>query len=276
MISLSAPPFTAFDTYRTCAEGVRDQDLKARLIADARRIVDSDTQYAQAGTASMQNAFDTANYQMSMITSGEMTWLYDKRLAGKSTSCRPLYDALKQSAPLGRCALCGVRDATTLDHYLPKSMFPSLAVNPLNLMPACGRCNQLKASRIGSTVHAYFDDVSTGIWLSAEVVESAPCVVLFNVDSPDHWPEALATRVRMHFAMLELGQLYALQAGRTLRGDALAFRRAFQSEGAKGVRMYLAERAASWTDYDPNSWEAAAYLAMSQSDWFCDGGFELD
>jgi hypothetical protein len=276
MISLPMPPFAAIDTYAACAQGVRDSDLKARLAGDTWCVAGADARYAQAGAANTTDDLTAADFQMSAVTPAEMRWLYDRRLAGKTTPARATYDWLKQSAPFGRCALCGVRDATTLDHYLPKSTFPSLAVNPVNLMPACAHCNQLKSSRIGTTVHAYFDDVSSGAWLAASIVESKPCAVLFDAISPGHWPIALADRVRVHFAVLRLGALYSLQASRTLRGDAVAFRRAFKSDGPKGVRINVNERAASWTDHDPNCWEAAMYTAMSQSDWFCDGGFELD
>lgn len=276
MISLPMPPFSAIDTYAACAQGVRDSNLKARLAGDAWCVVDADARYTQAGEDNTTQDLAAADFQMSAVTSAEMRWLYDRRLAGRTASARATYDSLKQAAPFGRCVLCGVRDATTLDHYLPKSTFPSLAVNPVNLMPACAHCNQLKSSRIGTTVHAYFDDVSSGVWLSASIVESKPCAVLFEVISPVHWPVDLANRVRIHFAVLRLGALYSLQASRTLRGDAVAFRRAFQSDGSKGVRFNLNERAASWTDHDPNCWEAAMYKAMSYSDWFCCGGFELD
>lgn len=277
MLSLNAPSSAALETYMTCANGVRDANLKARLLGatESDAIVDADSRYAAAGVAGNHDTLAGADFQMPTVSPTEMVWLYEKRLAGRTSRGRRIYDALKQIAPYGRCALCGVRDATTLDHYLPKTGFPSLAVNPLNLIPACGRCNQLKSSHLSTAVHAYFDDLNDAVWLAAEVVESNPCVVLFALNCPSGWPANLANRARKHFVLLQLGELFSAQASRTMRGDAVGLRRAFDAVGPSGVRASLKDRADSWGALDPNCWEAAMYKALSASDWFCDGGFEI-
>lgn len=274
MLNLPHPPYTATETYGKCTSGVRDKGKKERFANDMPCVIEADTRYASAGKASTVHALPSADFQMDTVPTADMVWLYENRLAGRSSSARVIYDALKQIGPYGRCALCGVRDATTLDHHLPKSTFPSLAVNPLNLVPSCGRCNQLKSDRVGGVIHAYFDDIAGDVWLSARLVESRPCVALFDIACPPSWPTDLASRARAHFATLQLGGLYAAQASRTMRGDTLAFRRAFASSGPEGVRCYVEERAESWADHEPNCWEAALYTALSKSEWFCEGGFE--
>jgi hypothetical protein len=274
MLSLSRPQHSALDTFNRCSNGVQDRDLKTRLTSDQASVADADMRYEQAGAAHVIHGLISTQFQMAAVSTAEMTWLYNNRLVAKTSAARPLYNALKQMAG-GRCALCGVRDATTLDHHLPKSRFPSLAVNPLNLVPSCNECNRLKSSRVGG-VHAYFDDLSKGVWLVANLVESPPCVVRFQAVCPDDWPAELADRVRDQFAMLQLGAYYSGQAGRRLRGEEGTFRRAFESDGPSAVRINIEESAASWRTYDPNSWEAAMYTAMAQSDWFCNGGFEIN
>ena len=274
MLSLPRPPFKATETYSECASGVRDKSRKERYESDEPSVTDADTRYVTAGAAGAAHTLPSEEFQMRTVPTGDMVWLYENRLAGRSSSARVIYDALKQIGPYGRCALCGVRDATTLDHFLPKSAFPALAVNPLNLVPSCGRCNQLKSDRVGGMVHAYFDNTSGAVWLIANLVESKPCVALFDVVSPPNWPADLAGRAREHFARLQLGSLYAAQASRTMRGDTLAFRRAFEFSGPEGIRSYVEERAESWANHEPNCWEAALYTALSRSDWFCEGGFE--
>jgi len=44
------------------------------------------------------------------------------------------------------CGYCG-QDATTVDHILPINKHPDQAMNPENLMSACGKCNSAKGSR---------------------------------------------------------------------------------------------------------------------------------
>ena len=40
--------------------------------------------------------------------------------------------------------MCHTSEVDTLDHYLPKSKYPSLSINPLNLIPICNKCNKTK------------------------------------------------------------------------------------------------------------------------------------
>ena len=61
----------------------------------------------------------------------------------------------------GRCPICGVSfgySQVTLDHILPKSVYPSLAILPINLVPICYYCNTRKNKKIGERVfHPYFE-----------------------------------------------------------------------------------------------------------------------
>ena len=40
-----------------------------------------------------------------------------------------------------KCPFCGIGTVSTLDHYLPKSKYPALAITPKNMIPACRDCN---------------------------------------------------------------------------------------------------------------------------------------
>lgn len=42
------------------------------------------------------------------------------------------------------CQYCGINDASTMDHYLPKAIYPEYSVHSLNLIPCCSDCNLLK------------------------------------------------------------------------------------------------------------------------------------
>lgn len=47
------------------------------------------------------------------------------------------------------CPICGLRDATDLDHYIPRQLFPEFSIHPYNLIPICHKCNN-KKTRIGA------------------------------------------------------------------------------------------------------------------------------
>src|SRR5262249_39637235 len=144
----------------------------------------------------------------------EMVWLYDAKLSRLRDRARPIYDAIKLAPRNGVCPLCGHRVVSTLDHYLAKSRHPSYTVTPLNLLPACSDCNKLKLNRQPAnardqTLHPYFDDVSSDVWLKATLIESVDPAVVFFVDPPNQWEPVLQERIRLHFRAFGLAELYA-------------------------------------------------------------------
>lgn len=205
----------------------------------------------------------------------EMAWLYDNRMVGKSAPGRPVYNAIRNASPQGRCPLCGHRDVTTVDHYLPKSAYAALAVNPANLIPACGDCNHMKSSVTRDILHPYYDNAEKDRWLAATVIEGTPPAFRFEVRTPDTWPAALAERARRHFATFELDTLYAQQAARELSGIKFRLEGILGQRGPDGVRLHLLEDERSWRAARLNCWQSAFYGAAGASDWFCAGGFRF-
>jgi hypothetical protein len=67
----------------------------------------------------------------------------------------------------GVCPYCRLMPATTLDHFLPKSLHEPFAVFAPNLVPMCSVCNTYKGTK-GSAkarqffTHAYFDRLAEG------------------------------------------------------------------------------------------------------------------
>ncbi|ENT6819921.1 HNH endonuclease [Enterobacter roggenkampii] len=81
----------------------------------------------------------------------ELLRLYKKRLSKKKTTARYYYNLLLNNSPAKKCQLCYIGKAESLDHFLPKELFPSLSISPNNLIPVCGVCNQIKSSYIALT-----------------------------------------------------------------------------------------------------------------------------
>ncbi|MGW0710510.1 HNH endonuclease [Streptomyces sp. NPDC002643] len=188
---------------------------------------------------------------------------------------RAIYDELKMAAVV--CPLCGHREVTTLDHHLPKSVFPLLAVTPANLIPCCSDCNRTKQSAAPNqaeeqTLHPYFDNIDDEQWLAAEVLQGAPTALRFFVHPPRGWSDDLRARVIHHFETLGLADLYGAQGATELAGNAYALQRSFEAGGAGAVRDYLQLQAESWNRRWRNHWKGAAYMALAASDWFCTVG----
>jgi hypothetical protein len=213
-----------------------------------------------------------------LVTTDEMVSVYDQRMAGKKGPGRHVYDAIKLLPKQGICPFCDHRPISTLDHLLPKRLFPALAVTPDNLVGACADCNKTKlafAPAVAEDVflHPYFDDVEAERWLAAQVVEGPVAAVLFRTRVIASWPSTLNERVRRQFRALGLPQLYGAQAAREISGQAHLLGDIHDSRGADGVREELTRQAKTREAVRTNSWQAVTYRTLGESDWFCDVGF---
>jgi hypothetical protein len=275
MWTVPLPAEAADSVYRSCIRGIRDLDLRDRLGRAADGVVKADLSYRRAGAEGMCGRLAQADFQLPDVTAKEMSWLYENKMVGKKAPGRPVYDAIRTASLQGRCPLCGHRDVTTVDHYLPKSAYAALAVNPANLVPACGECNRTKSSVVKDFLHPYYDNIDRDRWLGARVLETSPPVVEFGVRPPESWPPGLADRVLRHFATFQIGSLYTMQAARLISGTQALLDLLLREGEPAVVRDHLRQNEHSWQQAGLNSWQAACYGALAASDWFCAGGFRF-
>jgi hypothetical protein len=264
-------------TYARCISRVRDHELKARLESVAGDVHAASHQYEQSALTGALSAVPTQS-AVGAVSRKEMSDVYTLRLAKAKAPGRIVYDEIISAVTNGRCPLCGHRDVASLDHFLPSSLYPSLSVTPLNLVPACSDCNKAKRDHAPAgaedvTMHPYFDDVEDEPWLAADVVQTAPASLVFSVSAPAGWDAILTTRVEHHFAKFRLAPLYASQAAEELSNIRYDLSNVHDAEGETGVKSHLSAMAASREQAHRNSWQTATYKALSASQWFCDEGF---
>jgi hypothetical protein len=252
--------------------------LAARLTAATNSVVAASADFNRAARRGMLHQIAAHDVVAPDLTIDEMEKVYTQRMAKIGAPGRDIYDDIFSAAPQGRCPLCTQRSVTTLDHHLPKARFPSLAVAPLNLVPACSDCNKAKlaaaptrAEEVG--LHPYYDDIGDAIWLHAQVIERRPTAVRFSVVAPAAWNAILAARVLHHFRTLGLATLFTSEAAEELINIRHQLATVIDADPADGVRRELRRRADSCAAARPNGWRTAAYKAWHDSDWFCEGGF---
>ena len=112
------------------------------------------------------------------------------------------------ASEIRRCPYCGINTADTLDHYLPKELFPEFSVNAANLIPCCGRCNLLKGvdSPTASTrvLHPRLDLVDVQL-VSCEIVVSGGLPIpVFAVDPSAASAAGIASECLHHLDVLDL------------------------------------------------------------------------
>lgn len=277
MRKINLPAFSVAPIIAACAASIENKDLGVRLLAAQANFTNLEQEYAVRANNNSLHSFPVET-QTNGISQEEMSWLYSRSFARKRAPTRPIYDAIKLLASGEICPLCNQRVVRTLDHHLSKQDYPSFAVTPTNLVPACRDCNSDTLARKlqvadDQTFHPYFDDVDDEVWLYAHVEELTPPVVQFEVHGPANWEHGKRVKVEQHFRVFKLGPLYTAHAGSELQNlygdiDFMASR-----GGAQVVRDELAQRALARRRIFKNNWQAAMYDALAKSDWFCGGGF---
>jgi len=275
---IDKPDVDPKDVFLTCISRVRNADLKDRLSSVADNVNEAAAEFDQNGMNKNFYRLNEHDNIAGIVTKNEMEKVYTNRMAKVGTPGRPFYEKLKASAPHAICPLCGHRTVSTLDHYLPKAHFPSLAVVPFNLVPACSDCNKLKLSVVPKnteeqTLHPYYDDATSDQWLFSEVVEDTPVSIRFFVKDVNDWSDALNARIKAHFNIYGLGSLYTSQAGTELANIRSQLNNILVKSNAENVREHLLESFQSRNNNHRNSWQTAMYKAMADNEWFCNGGF---
>lgn len=208
---------------------------------------------------------------------------------GQGVPGRPVYDGIRNQRI--KCPLCGIGAVRQVDHHLPKSVYPYLAVVLTNLLPVCSDCNFLKndqipISLVEQTLHPYFDNIENERWLYAELYVEAPALtangaaatswrVRFFVRPPSEQDPHRAARVAHHFKAFKLDKLYEEQTADELVTVGHALADVFDAGGSTDVRAYLLDLARFRTNGRLNNWMLALYEALAASDWYCSGGFRL-
>jgi hypothetical protein len=280
MRTLTKPTLVPKTVYLTCISRVRNPQLRADLESVTDTIEADALYYENYSQSTDWHLINESDGVDNTISKGEMEKVYKNRMAKKKAPGRDYYDEIKESSPFNMCPLCGHRTVEQLDHYLPQSKFPSLVVLPINLVPSCEKCNKVKLDKVPGnaeeqTLHPYYDDVTAHQWLFAEVKKDSPTLFFFVKDVA-LFDDELNKRINYHFKTLGLNTLYGTQTGAYISGIRYRLSDLHLKGGLDEVRDYLLEEEVSRSKDHINSWQRAMFQALSDSEWFCDGGFNVE
>lgn len=279
MRRLPIPEVTGAEALRLCASSIRDPDLKTRLLRAEAIVEAAEEAYREHGDDACLHTIQ-GTHDVGDVTGNEMERIYNGTFV-KSVKTRSTYAELKKACVNDICPLCGQGTVHQLDHYLPITSFPVLGLTAVNLVPACSDCNKYKLVHVPSTaeeqtIHPYFDEVDDEQWLFGEVMESTPAAIKFKAEPPDSWDEVTAERIKTHFRIYRLGALYATHAAVEISNIRYALKKMAAMPGsAQQISQHLRDQAESRAQIHKNSWQRATYDALSGSEWFCDGGFNV-
>lgn len=278
MKRITGPQYQLGSIFNSCVGGVQDQSLKSLLQNVALNIVQAEQDYNQKALVNNLFQIATTTHVSGTVDSAKMTSLYKDQLVNKRGVCRHVYTSILLLAPGSICPYCLVGTVANLDHVLPKSSYPSYALTPMNLVPACRDCNTLKGRKVTRNqqeqiFHPYFDELPVDKWLFAIVQKSTPLSIAFQVNPPVGWLAIHRDIVLAHFLRFRLQRMYAVQAGTELGNLRASLVSVFEQKGKDGVIQFLELQAHSRRDINLNSWQTALYEGLLCDDWFCSGGF---
>lgn len=278
MIKVPKPTISVENVYCGCVQKYYDQSLKDRLLACKDLIIKAQEEFETKITKGRIHSIKRETLINGNVTAEELKKVYTYQMVQNEPG-RTYYNTLILAARYNLCPLCGHRDVTTLDHYLPKTDYPRLSVAPINLIPSCKDCNTGKLRTYPTTpeeetLHPYFDDIENYTWLKATIIANASISISFYVDRVKEWDDLLYKRVKNHFESFNLRNLYAVQASRELVARKHQLIEVFDSgAGGEGIRKLLSTEAVSRGKSNINSWQTALYSALATNDWFCQQGF---
>ena len=264
MRKLPKPTFDLNDIITDCVSNMRegkDKYLTAIPVIDTYS-----TQYDESMFQGAAHELAVHDMVTDDLSKDDMISLYTNKFAKKDQPGRKYYDKIKLAPPNSICPLCGIGQVTTLDHYMAKTLYPSLAVTPHNLIPACRDCNDPRGavhfeSAGDMTLHPYYDEVQNLEWLSAVIVSTFPICVRYTV-SDTVLDSELRVRLSMHLEVFDLSNRYSKKAAEEISAHKLTYQAMLDNGGIEGLREYLQLLYTSAYSVEKNSWRTALYRAL--------------
>jgi len=174
-------------------------------------------------------------------------------------SAHGLMLAMLRDHELTLCPACGeMGRPNTLDHYLPKRLFPHFCVTPANLFPMCDACQREKLEKTGTPaeprffLHPYFD-----VFIAEQVlnvtIEPPFASPAFRVDISDHLDPEQGAVVASHVRELAIERRFA----RYFKEANMRTLRLVHALRQAGLPVEAALRSFEQTHRTPalNSWE---------------------
>lgn len=263
-LSLNSILVDCVDSYRPETQGGIKQKLQivSRYIQEKSEMYDS---AAQVGNWSSFRPHDTVN---GVLTKEDMSKVYDSKFVKAQSIRNKYYDQLISLATTGKCPICGIGQASTLDHYLAKTIYPTYAVTPYNLVPVCRDCNCNKHDTPiepdCAPLHPYYDDIDSYLWLKARIdnIQGVLVAEFFVNDEMMEINLRLFQRLKKHMQLYKLDDAYAIQASTEISENTSFWKKKLIEWGETKFISYLHDCLISKEAFQRNTWNAALLRAL--------------
>lgn len=205
---------------------------------------------------------------------------YSNRFTSSSNSYKDsykIYKKLRTSVEI--CPYCNysARTVKQLDHYLPKSIFPSFSITANNLVPSCRDCNEDKGhyystKKEGMLIHPYYDQVANDIskFLKCEIIEDENIGFEFYIEELHVWDKDVLKRVELHFEKLNLNKLYQGDFIADFIGfieDTKAIKDLLPDLDKKMIKKMVERKLLSLENQNKKPWSCSGFRSILESEW---------
>ena len=264
-IDLPLQDIEAESIFNKCISNYKDTNKISELSKLSNFIKNDSAKYLDLVPHSFK-LFEPAKF--SQETTRNLSSVYTDKFAKKGGPGRPYYEEILSKAPNGICPLCGTGIAGTLDHYLPKSTYPTLATTPANLIPSCFDCNHSKGSASEASslpIHIYLDKIPRGKWLYANF--NCNFTIDYRISCPSDWDPDLCRRINNHFNVYSLRKKYAAFASEMLVEKKRNWKSELETLGPKHLSHSMSRELDSFKNIDENSWKSALLECLIKSEY---------
>lgn len=276
MKSIPKPTIKAKNVFLDCISTVKDANLK-QAYSDCIDLIElAEVEFEKQFSAYQIFQILQSSIVKGIIDKDEMEKVYTYRMVSPKMPGNKYYNILKSLAPQGKCPLCSVREVSTLDHYLPKALYPALAVTPVNLIPSCSDCNKTKKSSfpnnsVEQTLHPYFDNLETESWIKAEVINYSPISFHFYVDCPSQWTQLQKDRAKNHFKVFNLNYLFMSNANEEIRGAIDQLQNLYIKKPTLLIDQLRDSYESKKNRLGINAWQTVMYFSLYNDERFITG-----
>jgi hypothetical protein len=268
---------------------VDDEQVYDQIVAAKRQPRRGRLHAARADILGAYDDYATAAPEVAHLPTLALSDLQRKALIhAYSVETKPfakLREQLTEPVILARCPFCGLGEASTLDHYLPKELYPQFAIYSRNLVPCCSPCNTRKSelvldekTEVRLFLHPYYDPIPAERFIALQTTLMPAALGLnFRLRRPQGMTAQVFQHLESHFKLLRLADRYRKMSLEHLRSERKALGRFYGQKGnAARVAAELTQDADDWEDdFGPNHWRVILYRALAANDEFCDGGFNV-
>lgn len=193
-----------------------------------------------------------------------------------------LRDEILASAYLDACPYCNATPVESLDHALPRAVYPEFSVLAQNLVPACVTCNRKKGDhcfkKTGlNLMHPYYVLIPDNPILFASVAVGGRRVTWeFYLQQNGNIDDDQFESINNLFGLLDLADRYSQVAVGAISDITGYLDELHHAGGPTETKRFLQELSDSARRRrGENYWKTAILRALAASDDFCDGGHKL-